>query len=242
MIAIAALAACTSDLAHEAIGHGSACLISGGHIRLLNAAFFRCSPFGHYVAISGPLANLTAGLIAFLVQSRIPACRPGLRLYALLVMSFSLFWEAGYLIQAMIKDSGDSVFAWRELIGPEHATVRAVAVAVGIAAYFLFNRMLTVRAVVFASAPGRVASLLRPAWFTGIAAMALAASLFAPDRLGATHDAVMAIAASFPLLFPRPPVATPAEFPPPIALSGGVIGLEVVMFVAFAATMGLGIY
>jgi hypothetical protein len=136
VIAIAAMAACTSDIAHEAMGHGSACLLSGAQITLLNNAFFTCSHFGYYVAVSGPLGNLTVGLIAFFAQIVISGRQPGVRLYALLVMSFSLFWEAGYLIQAMIKDNGDSVFAYRELIGPENATVRIVAVAIGVAAYF----------------------------------------------------------------------------------------------------------
>ena len=241
VIAIAAMAACTSDIAHEAMGHGGACLLSGAQITLLNNAFFTCSHFGHYVAVSGPLGNLTAGLIAFLARRVIPARPPGVRLYLLLVMSFSLFWEAGYLIQAMIKDSGDSVFAYRELIGPENATVRIVAVAIGIAAYFLFARMLTSGTAVFASAPGRVALLLRPAWLTGVAAMALAASLFAPDRWGAVHDAALSIAASFPLLFPRRPAHMLAEFAPPIARHHAVIALGALVFVVFALTMGQGV-
>jgi hypothetical protein len=241
VIATAAMAACTSDIAHEAMGHGSACLLSGAQVTLLTSAFFKCSHVGHYVAVSGPLGNLTAGLIAFLAQSVIPARRPGVRLYALLVMSFSLFWEAGYLIQAMIKDSGDSVFAYRELIGPENATVRIVAVAIGIAAYFLFARMLTFGAAAFASAPGRVASLLRPAWLTGVAAMALAASLFAQDRWGALHDATLSIVASFPLLFPRGPAHMPAAFAPTIARNGAVIALGASCLVVFALMMGRGV-
>jgi hypothetical protein len=241
VIAIAAMAACTSDVAHEAMGHGSACLLSGAQITLLNSAFFQCSHFGHYVAVSGPLGNLTTGLIAFLAQNVIPARRPGLRLYALLVMSFSLFWEAGYLIQAMITDSGDSVFAYRELIGPENATVRIVAVAIGIAAYFLFARMLTFGAAAFASAPGRVALLLRPAWLTGVAAMALAASLFAQDRWGAMHDATLSIMASFPLLLTRGSAHMPAAFAPPVARNSAVIALGASCLVVFALTMGRGV-
>ena len=75
------------------------------------------------------LANrdLTAGLIAFAAQRFIPPRRPALLLYALLVMAFSLYWEAGYLIQAMTKDSGDAVFAYRELVGapPQKASIAA---------------------------------------------------------------------------------------------------------------------
>ncbi len=241
VIAIAVLAACTSDVAHEAIGHGSTCLLAGAHITLLNAAFFKCSAFGRFTAIAGPLGNLTAGLAAFLAQSIIPLRRPALRLYALLVMSFSLFWEAGYLIQAMIKDSRDSVFAYREWVGPPNTTVRGIAIVIGIAAYVLFTRMLRVRAAAFASQPGRVARLLRPAWLTGVAVMALAGALFAPDRLGAIRDAALSIAASFPLLFFRGGVGTSAEFAPPIARNVGVMAFGALVFVTFALTMGRGL-
>jgi hypothetical protein len=241
VIAIAAMAACTSDFAHEAMGHGSACLISGAQIILLNNAFFECSHFGRYVAVSGPLGNLLVGLLAFLAQSALPARRPSLRLYALLVMSFSLFWEAGYLIQAMIKDSGDSVFAWRELVGPETASVRGIAVAIGIAAYLLFSRMLAFRAASFASAPGRVERLLRPAWLTGVAAMALSASLYAPDRLGAMRDAGLSIVASFPLLFSDPRQKPAKEAAAMIVRDSRVIALGGLAFTLFAATIGWGI-
>ena len=156
-------------------------------------------------------------------------------------MSFSLFWEAGYLIQAMIKDSGDSVFAYRELIGPETATVRIVAVAIGIAAYVLFARVLMFGAAPFGSAPGRVALLLRPAWLTGVAAMALAASLFAQDRWGAVHDATLSIVASFPMLFPRWSAHRPAAFAPLIARNSAVIALGASCLVVFALTLGRGV-
>jgi hypothetical protein len=236
------MAACTSDFAHEALGHGGACLISGAQITLLNNAFFECSRFERYVAASGPLCNLAVGLIAFIAQSMIPGRRPSLRLYALLVMSFSLFWEAGYLIQAVIRDSGDSVFAWRELVGPMTTRVQVFGIALGVASYLLFFRMLTIRAALFASVPGRVGRLFRPAWFTGIAVMALAASLYAPDRFGAMRDATLSTGASFPLLFtsPRPksadsPVAT-------IVRDGRVIALGVSVLIFFAATMGRGIH
>jgi len=242
VIAIAAMAACTSDFAHEAIGHGSACLISGAHVTVLNNAFFQCSHFGRFVAMSGPLGNLAAGLIAFLAQSVIPARWPGWRLYALLVMSFSLFWEAGYLIQAMIKGSGDSVFAWRELVGPETMSVRGIAVAIGLSSYFLFSQMLALRAASFASEPGRVRRLLRPAWLTGIVAMVFSAAFYDPDRLGAMRDAGLSVAASFPLLFTNPRQQPTNEPASRIARDDRVISLGGLVLVLFVATMGRGIH
>jgi hypothetical protein len=240
VVAIAALAACTSDFAHEALGHGGACLMAGQHITLLNNAFFKCSGFGRYISVAGPLGNLSAGLIAFAAARFIPASKPALRLYALLVMAFSLFWEAGYLIQAMIKDRGDSVFAYRELIGPENLTVRAVAIALGVMAYFLFARMLLVRAAVFANAPRRLRRLLLPSWATGVATMALAGLLYSPDRFGAAHDAGLSIVASFPLLFIGTPSKPPPEPASPIVRNPTIVVLGLTVFVLFSLTMGRG--
>jgi hypothetical protein len=240
VIAIAVVAVCASDVAHEAMGHGGACLLASGRITLLNNAFFACSTFGHVVALSGPLGNLIVGLIAFLAQFMIPMRFPGWRLFALLLMSFSLFWEAGYLIEAMIIDSGDSVFAWRDLVGPETAGVRGVAVVIGMGAYVLFSRMLMLHAATFASAPGRVERLLRPAWIAGVIAMALAASLYAPDRLGAMRDAALSVVASFPLLLPRPALVPARETAALIVRDNRLIALGVTVFVLFAATLGRG--
>lgn len=241
VIAIAMLAACTSDVAHEAIGHGSACLLSGQRIVLLNSAFFHCSGFSRYTSVAGPLGNLTAGLAAFAAQGFISVRRPALRLYALLLMAFSLFWEAGYLIQAMIKDRGDSVFAYRELIGSENLTVRSVAVVIGVLAYFLFSRMLRFRAAVFANAPGRLRWLLRASWATAIVGMALAGSLYAPDRFGAAQDAGLSFLASFPLWFVAVSEQPKSEVAALIVRSPWIIAAGLTLFVTFASTMGRGL-
>jgi hypothetical protein len=223
------------------MGHGSACLLSGQRITLLNCAFFHCSVFGRYTAVAGPLGNLTAGFIAFAAQGSISPRRSVLRLYVLLLMAFSLFWEAGYLIQAMIKDRGDSVFAYRELIGCENLTVRFVAVIIGVLAYLLFIQMLRRRAVVFANAPGRLRGLLRVSWATGIVGMALAGSLYAPDRFGAAHDAGLSIVASFPLWFMGAPAQPMPEAAAPIVRSPRIIAAGLTVFVTFALTMGRGL-
>ena len=120
-------------------------------------------------------------------------------------------------------------------------TVRAAGIALGVAAYVLFSRLLASRAGVFAPAE-RVGPLLRAAWITGVAVQALAASLFAPDRFGAVHDAGLSIVAAFPLLLVWPctdPEAKPAA---PIARSYPILIAGVIGFLAFALTMGRGIY
>lgn len=240
--ALATMAVCTTAVAHEAFGHGSACLILGGHVILLNNAFFRCSTHSPFIDIAGPAGNLLAGLIAFAAQGFIPPARPALRFYALCVMAFSLFWEAGYLFFAMLKDFGDTVFAWRGFVGPTTWTVRVAGMLLGAVAYVVFARMLARRAEAFAGPPVRIPRLFRTAWLTGVAVQILAASFFAPDRLGAVHDAGLSVGAAFPLLLVRPRPAPDAEAALPIARDTRIVGAGACVFILFAATMGRGLY
>jgi hypothetical protein len=241
-IALAALAVCTTACAHEALGHGFACLILGGRITLLNSAFFRCSAPSPIIDIAGPAGNLLVGFMAFALQGLVSRKRPELCFYALCVMAFSLFWEAGYVIFSMLRSRGDYFHAWIDFVGPMNWIVRLGGVAMGLAAYMIFSRMLALRARVYAAWPRRIPHLLRPAWITGVVAMAASASLFAPDRLGAMHDAGFSAVAAFPLLFPYAYLKSDGEPAKPIArdwrvIAGGVAGL-----LAFAFTMGRGIY
>jgi hypothetical protein len=240
--ALAVLAMCTTACAHEALGHGGACLLLGGRISLLNNAFFRCTAHSSFIDVAGPAGNLAAGLIAFAVQGLIPPWRPALRFYALCVMAFSLFWEAGYVIFAMLHDRGDYVLAWNGFVGPTTWTVRMVGSVVGVAAYFLFSRMLALRARAFVDPATRIPRLLRTAWVAGVMVQVLAASLFAPDRFGAMHDAGLAAAAAFPLLFVGTrlaPVSPPAGR---IPCDARIIAAGCLVFGLFALTMGRGIY
>ena len=41
--AAAIIAACLTTIAHEALGHGGACLASGGRIVLLTSVYFECA-------------------------------------------------------------------------------------------------------------------------------------------------------------------------------------------------------
>ncbi len=242
VIAVAALAACTTDLAHEALGHGSACIASGGHISLLNNAIFACSIPSRLIALSGPIGNLAVGLLAYAVLGVISPQRTILRLYALLVMAFSLFWEAGYLVEAMVTGVGDSLFAWREWMGRETLIVRFTLAGIGILAYLIFWRMLQLKAAFLAGSTGRARFVLRPAWSAGVALMLAAAAFYVPDRIGAMRDAALSIAASFPLLFTAPPTTADSEPAPLIRRDLRVISLGGVAALAFAVTLGRGLY
>ena len=237
--AIAAIAICTTTLAHEAMGHGGACLLLGGHITRLTNAYFQCSLRSRFIAPAGPLGNYAAGLFAWLAQRIIPSTRPRLKLYALLVMAFSLFWEAGYLVAAMAGGFGDYLFAAQDFIGGPEWRWRIGGIVLGIGLYVIFIRMLANGASAFATASGRVPQLLRPAWLTAIAVMAFAASFYTPDRQGAMGEAVGAVLSGFPLVFPFRNLSAGAA--PRVARSWGLIATGAVVVGIFAATLGRGL-
>ena len=239
--AIAAIAICTTTFAHEAMGHGGMCLALGGHITKLTNAYFQCSLKSRFIAPAGPLGNYAAGLVAWLAQKSIPPARPRLKLFALLVMAFSLFWEAGYLVAAMVRDKGDYVFAAQDFIGGPDWRWRVGGIVLGIGLYRIFVRMLANGASSFATEPGRVPRLLRPAWLTAIAVMAFAASFYAPDRLGAMAEAVGAVLSGFPLLYPHRNLTVDPKPAPTIARSWSVIAGGIVVTAGFATILGRGL-
>lgn len=241
VVAVAALAICTTAFAHEALGHGGACLAAGGRIEVLTNAFFHCSARSRWLALAGPLGNLLVSTLACLVAGIASTRRSTLRLYAVCVMAFGFCWEAGYLIFAMARNSGDPVFAWEDVVGPVHWTVRACGIVVGVFGYVLIRRLLAMRLRGFADLPGRIGRMLQPAWATGVIVMAAAASLYAPNRLGAVHDAALSAVAAFPLLFPFGGLAPAAESSPPIARDSRVIAVSLAVVLVFALTMGRGV-
>jgi hypothetical protein len=247
LAALGAIAACTATVAHEAVGHGAACLGAGEHIRLLTSVYFRCSQGNPYIDIGGPLGNLAAGLIAGVGLIATPRTDSRVRLYCLFVMAFSLFWEAGYLLFAGVLDRGDWALALHALLGPDPTLVRAVAFTGGVALYLAASQAVSsgVKAVAGPTAfRSRLKTLLRWGWVGGALAAVLAAAMFDPDRGEAVRQAALEIGvAAVPLLF-LPARSSPraaAGTPPVAPRSGAWILAAVVIWIAFAATLGRGL-
>ena len=96
--ALGVLAAMIAALAHEALGHGGACLATGGEITLLTVIWFRCSPGAAIVDLAGPVGGFLAGagglaLAAYAARSAVRA-----RLFGLVLGAFALFWFFGQLV------------------------------------------------------------------------------------------------------------------------------------------------
>jgi hypothetical protein len=243
--AVALIAMCLVTFAHEALGHGGACLALGGRIQLLTSSLFRCDRASPLIDAAGPLANLLLGLAALILRSRIAVRHAAARLFLVLVTAFSLFWEGGYLVQAMLTRNGDSYFAARDLLGAPSLGWRIGLAAVGVAIY-AGAVVVTARALVSLWPDrARARRAARTAWLVALAGATLAALLYQGPNAGRNlHDAVMEIglAAAPLLLIPGGPRGAPAgEGATAIGLRPALVVLAVVVFGLFAGLQGRGL-
>ncbi|HEY2069284.1 MAG TPA: hypothetical protein VGG48_07000 [Rhizomicrobium sp.] len=225
-IAIAILAMCLATAAHEALGHGSACLLLGGHITQLTSVYFDCSVHREiWIPAGGPLGNLAAALLAW-IGLRV-ATGGRMRLFLMLLFAFSIFWFAGYVLYSAVKSQGDNAIVAQMLFGDPDWRWRAGLGVLSVLVYWIGRSQIA----------GRTATL-RIAWVAGLISAALAALLYAPDRLEALHQAALEIgAASWPLLLPT----RAGENEPEVTRSFEWIAMSVLVFIGFAVTLGHGL-
>jgi len=113
LVAIAALAYVIEVAVHEHVGHGSACLIMGSHLKELGAFYSACddgalSSMGmRVVASAGPAASLLLGIVAFLVLRRVPVSRSLPYYFTWLLGSLGLMSAAGYPVFSGMSGLGD---------------------------------------------------------------------------------------------------------------------------------------
>jgi hypothetical protein len=139
LIAIACAAYVAADLAHETLGHGGACLASGGKVLLIDTTFEDCSIHSHWIDGAGPVAGIVVALLAWLGARK--AQGANLRVFLTLLFAFAIFWNVGYMIKSGLGYTGD----WHFLIeGLEPASIWHIGLAVaGVALYIGAMRMLT---------------------------------------------------------------------------------------------------
>ncbi len=138
--AIAVVAYAVSNVVHEGLGHGGACLLVGGRPETLNAIFFECSvdglpaSAGRWLAAGGSLANLVAAALAWVALRSLPAGWGRARDFAWLMLAINLLQPFGYLLFSGLGGIGD----WAVVVsGLEPAVAwRLGLTALGAALYF----------------------------------------------------------------------------------------------------------
>ena len=242
--ALGLLAMCVVTFDHEALGHGGACLLLHGRIRLLTSSLFRCDVKSDWIDPAGPAINLLMGAIALACARLVPRRLTRLRLFLTLVTAFSFFWETGYLMHAMHRREGDLYLFARFLLGDVTLWQRWAA---GLAGFALYVGAAWITSIQLSGLwpDARVArAVARTSWACATVGAAVAAFAYVGHDWANLRDATLEIgAASFPLLFIpiQNAKAMEARSSAPIARSPAVMVLAVAVYAVFVATLGRGL-
>jgi hypothetical protein len=132
LLALGILAYVAETVGHEAIGHGSVCLLTGGQVTAIAPLWMHCSVETPAMVLAGPLFNLAFGAacgVAVYLWPRTGA----LGLWLWLSCAFNLLVACGYLAVGGATGFGD----WPYLLGGGQPAWlwRAAAVGIGLAGY-----------------------------------------------------------------------------------------------------------
>ncbi len=239
LIAIGLLAYASADIAHHVLGHGGACLASGGHIRSLSSIYVDCTKLGTVVDLGGPVANLLVGVIA-LVAVRLRSGKSGeaMTLFLVLAAAFNLFWFFLPLVFSVLSRTDD--WAWPlHHVHASHAVYYGLAAA-GALGYWLTLRMTAASLSGFANPVSRVRRVVWSAWLTG-GVLACVTALFdrAPVPAILHHAAPQSFALAIGLLL-VPQRAAGAETSPAPVIGGSIAWIAAAALVAAASIICLG--
>jgi hypothetical protein len=123
----------TGNIIHEGLGHGGACLLTGGKPLLITAVSMDCSDENRLVIAGGSIMNVLAAVVFFFLAHL--AKSPHWKYFLWLAMTVNLLSPGGYLAFSGIGGFGD----WAMLMqgfNPQWAW-RVGLTVVGIVAYAL---------------------------------------------------------------------------------------------------------
>lgn len=179
--AIGIVAYALTTMLHEGLGHGGACILSGGKPLVVSTVAMECSIDTRLVAAGGTLANFAAAAL-FFTASRFARRSTSAHFFCWLTMTINLLMATGYFLFSGIGGFGD----WAEFIkglGPEWL-LRVGLTLVGAVGYMAATRfcLLELRPLIGNDKERRVTHairLMRVPYFTG-GALACIAGMFNP--------------------------------------------------------------
>jgi hypothetical protein len=161
VISLGILAYILSNITHEALGHGGACLITGGHPLLLTTVNMECSVDNRFVIAGGSLMNALAAVFFLLLLRATSRNSPRLKYFAWLSMILNLLSPAGYLAFSGIGGFGD----WAQFIQgfPAQWVWRIALTIIGSALYILFvhRSLLELRPLIGTDPRQRITQAIR---------------------------------------------------------------------------------
>jgi hypothetical protein len=107
VVAIAVIAYMCGTMLHEAVGHGGACLLTGGSPKEITTVSMDCSADNRLVTAGGTIMNVMAGILFFALGRVTPRTSPRLKYFLWIAMTVNLFAAAGYFLFSGIGGFGD---------------------------------------------------------------------------------------------------------------------------------------
>ncbi len=201
LVSIGTISYIIADIAHEAIGHGGACLIAGGKITLLTSVYFRSQTHSFITDAFGPLTNLGIGLLLWTLLRGANHFKAYTQFLLLHSMTFNLFWFSWLCFYAGITNKGDFAFDIKGTA--ELLSWRIFLVAIGISFYRIFLQLIVSAALtIFNSREHHFSKqqlrqlFLIPYLSAGVSAL-IAVSFFTPHSSDTFIEAL-----NFPMFFP----------------------------------------
>ncbi len=107
LAALGVLAYSTGSLIHEALGHGGACVMSGGHVLSISTLDMHCSLNTRLILAGGTLMNGLAGVVLLFILRITPLHRSRTRFFCWLAMTINWLSAAGYPLFSGLGGFGD---------------------------------------------------------------------------------------------------------------------------------------
>ena len=143
--AIALVAYASSNVLHEALGHGVACILLGGKPIALSSVHFECGEEAisdvarRGVAAAGTIVNFVAGAIGIIAfKATNPVTKPHAAYFLWLLTTLNLLMGAGYFLFSGVGNIGD----WAAVAGGTMSPLvwRPAMAVFGGVLYFLLAR------------------------------------------------------------------------------------------------------
>jgi hypothetical protein len=239
-------AACLASVAHEAVGHGGACLAGGGKVTLLTATRFACDRGNVIVDAAGPAMNLISAALALALLSTGIGSRPAARLLLIMATGLNLSWFAGEMVAALFNDGYDQATIARQLGWPP--AWKPLSAALGLAVYaatIAYFAVLWRRQVAVGDVPEQLRLRFGVAYGAATLSFLLAGASWARNPVAGAVEALLTIGvAAAPLwlsLRLRAQPGSPAGSHEAVERSRRLLLTAVLVFSGFLLTQGHGI-
>jgi hypothetical protein len=195
VIALSIVAGVITDILHELVGHGGACVLSGQQPVLFSTVHFVCSADSRLVSAGGTIVNFLAAGLSYLAMKNMRVLH--WRFFFWLMIVFNLLDGAGYFLYSGLLNIGD----WSHFVHDWHPAW-AFRVGLSLLGFFAYwaSVVISIRLLAPMLSPDRERSLAlarRYNWTAYLTSGVLltVAGLFNP--IGMRLVAISAMAASF---------------------------------------------